>query len=136
MWTPLVGVVVVLAALVPGSSARATATKAGARPFATLQFQPSQVALASAGGEVFVLGYKTCTINTCSGPELWAGTGSSFVQRTAPSGNEARLFEPTRICQRGSTATRSTRKWVQPPLTPTPLPTAASTGRISPSGET
>ena len=76
MWTPLVGVVVGLAALVRGSSARGDSHQSRSavhsRPFSS---SPCRVALASAGGEVFVLGYKTCTINTCSGPELWAGTG-------------------------------------------------------------
>lgn len=58
----------------------------------TAQFQPLQVALASAGGEVFVLGYKICTVRSCSGPELWAGTGDLFVQRAAPPGTMSRYL--------------------------------------------
>jgi hypothetical protein len=56
----------------------------------TAQFQPYQVVLASTGGAVFVLGFKSCGTMSC--PELWAGTGTSFVQRVAAPGTTPRYM--------------------------------------------
>ena len=56
----------------------------------TAQFQPERVVLASTRGEVFVLGFKSCGTVSC--PELWVGTGTSFVQRVAPPGTTPRYM--------------------------------------------
>lgn len=87
MWTPVLAVVVVLSVLIPGAPTRAVGTTSDAHQPAIAHFQPQQVALAATEGEVFVLGYETCNaVSSCSGPELWAGKGSSFTERVVPPG--------------------------------------------------
>jgi len=78
-----VGAVIIVATLLTLSTGTSSATSP-----TTAQFQPYQVVLASTGGEVFVLGFKSCGTMSC--PELWAGTSSSFVQRAAPPGTTPR----------------------------------------------